>query len=621
MQLSHVKKRDGRLVAFNLERLTQSIVSAAESCDITDDFFARELAEAVALHLSKEYSEATLETNNIASAVEKVLKSTNYNEVANAYAAFRFSRKKNRALCTVLKPVQSSLINADDIFQVTSSHGQRSNSWDRSKIVLALEREANIGREHAEEIARAVEEKLLSSDLSHVTTTLIRALTDNELLTRGYTGALLQSSSVTVPFSDLELILELNKAKDLNKILGEQVTAPYTLSHTYSENVAMAHRRGIINISGLEHPFSNYEKSVIFSEENSCLENLRAVWMENLKLIINCEIYKVKFIFEPNISFSDLSVFLKEVGDYSNKFVGNEKVSFLFSVENIESIKNILLNIQPASSLNIGFYNLPKSINNFADYLSEISNHGWNVSWSESFQKNLISQKISINLPQTVYRARQRDLEGVIEEIYRSLDFTIQARKQFCIFERINEKVLPENHSAAVEIIGLSEAVSILTDSGLFENNEIAACTRVLLSTIQYGLQQASEPFRLSMSTSIDSSNFCGKRFATIDQSLFPELFGFLPLQPENIESLIPPYESILMKKNDAQSSDDFAKKVFGIFKHFELGCIPVSFDSETDKATIISLIKSKSSFTILPNKFEEPETIEINKNQLRFDI
>ena len=621
MQLSHVKKRDGRLVTFNIERLIQSIITAAESCDITDDFFARELAEAVALHLSKEYSDTTLETNNIASAVEQVLKSTNYNEVANAYATFRFSREKNRSLCTVLKPVQSSLINADDIFQVTSNHGQRSNSWNRSKIVLALEREANIGREPAEEIARAVEEKLLSSDLSHVTTTLIRALTDNELLTRGYTGALLQSSSVTVPFSDLELILEFNKAKDLNKILGEQVTAPYTLSHTYSENVAMAHRRGIINISGLEHPFSTYEKSIIFSENDFQLENLRSVWMENLKLIIGREISKIKFIFEPDHSFKDFSVFIKEVCDYSNKFAGNGKISFLFPAENIESLKNILLNIESSSSLNIGFYNLPEQISIFADYFSDISNHGWNVSWSESIFKNLISQKISINLPQTVYRARQRDLEGVIEEIYRSLDFTVQARKQFCIFERINEKVLPENHSAAVEIIGLSEAVSILTGSGLFENNESAACTRVLLSTIQYGLQQASEPFRLSMSTSINSSNYCGKRFATIDQSLFPELFGFLPLQPENIESLIPPYESILMKKNVSQTSDDFAKEVSGIFKHFELGCVPVSFDSETDKVTIISLLNSKINFMVLPNKFEKPEIIEINKNQMRFDI
>jgi len=431
----------------------------------------------------------------------------------------------------------------------------------------------------------------------------------------------LQSSSVTVPFSDLELILDCNKAEDLNKILGEQVSAPYTLSHTYSENVAMAHRRGIINISGLEHPYSTYEKSIIFSEKNAGLEDLRAVWMENLKLIIGREIYKFKFVFETDNSFNDLSIFLKEVCDYSNKFAGNGKISFLFPAENIEHIKNILLKIVPTDSLNIGFYNFPESVTNFAEHFSEISNHGWQTFWTDSLSKNLISQKISINLPQTVYRARQRDLEGVIEEIYRSLDFTVQARKQFCIFDRIDEKALPENHSAAVEIIGLSEAVSILTDSGLFENNEIAACTRVLLSTIQYGLQQASEPFRLSMSTSIDCSNYCGKRFATIDQSLFPELFGFLPLQPENIESLIPPYDSILMEKSMAQSSDDFAKKVFGIFKHFELGCVPVSFEAKTDKSTIISLLNSKINFMVLPNNFEKNIDVEINKNQLKFDI
>ena len=621
MQLFHVKKRDGRLVTFNIERLTQSIISAAAACDITEDFYARELAEAVALHLSKEFSDKTLKTNNIADAVEKVLKNTKYNEIANAYAAFRFSREKNRSLCTVLKPVQSSLINADDIFQVTSSNGQRSNLWDRSKIVIALEREANIGRNHAEEIARAVEEKLLSSDLTHVTTTLIRALTDNELLTRGYTSALLQSSSVTVPFSDLELILDSKASNDLNKILGKQVTAPYTLSHTYSENVAMAHRRGIINISGLEHPFSTYEKSISILEKDFLLGKLRELWMENISLIICQKIYKIKFIFEYYNSLIDFSGFLKEVCDYSNRFLGKGKVTFLFDSENIEDIKNILLNISPVSSLNIGFYNLPEQINKFADAFSEISKYGWTVSWSKSAFKNLISQKISINFPQTVYRARQRDIEGVIEEIYRSLDFTVQARKQFCIFDRKNDETLPKKHSAAVDIIGLYEAVAILTGTGLFENNEAMACTRVLLSTIQYGLQQAAEPFRISMFTSIDNSNFCGKRFATIDQSLFPELFGFLPLQPENIESLIPPYESILLEKKQIQSSDDFAKEVVGIYNHFDIGFVPIAFDSETDSETIVSIINSKSSFEVLPNNVGKHENIKTNKNQMRFNL
>jgi len=287
MQLSHVKKRDGRLVPFNIERLIQSIVSAAESCDITDDFFARELAEAVTLHLSKKYSDTPLETQNIANAVELVLKSTNYNEVANTFASYRFSREKNRASCTVLKPVQTSLLDANVIFHVTSNHGQRSNSWDRSKIVIALEREANIGRDASEDIARSVEEKLLSSDLTHVTTTLIRALTDNELLTRGYTAALVQSSSVTVPFSDLELILDSENINNLNKTLGEQVSAPYSLSHMYSENVAMAHRRGIINISGLEHPYSNFEKTLIISNDEILQNNLRSMWMHNLNLIVS----------------------------------------------------------------------------------------------------------------------------------------------------------------------------------------------------------------------------------------------------------------------------------------------------------------------------------------------
>jgi|GEM_PF-1250940 len=621
MHLSHVKKRDGRLVPFNIERLKQSIVAAAESCDITDDFYARELAEAVALHLSKKFSNAPLETKNIAEAVEHVLKSTNYNGVADAYASFRFSREQNRSLCTVLKPVQSSLIDADILFQVTSSHGQRSNSWDRSKIVHALEKEANIGKDGAENIARAVEEKLLSSDLRHVTTTLIRALTDNELLTRGYTGALRQSSSVTIPFSDLEFILESNKADNLNEALGKQISAPYTLSHMFSENVAMAHRRGIINISGLEHPFSIHEKSVVLSKKDFQLEKLRELWILNLKFLIGSKLSKINFVFEKPGSINDLAYFLNEVCDYSSFFANNVKIALLFPACLSGNLKTLLSDCEPVPEVMIGFYNFPRDINKFAEIFSEISNKGWKVSWSDTAITKVVSQKISLNMPQSVYRARQHDLDGVIEEIYRSLDLSVQAHKQFCVFDRTSKEALPENHSAAVEIIGLKEAVSILTGSGLFENNESAACTRVLLSSIQYGLQQASEPFGLSMLTSIDDSNTCGKRLATIDQSLFPELFGFLPLQPENIESFIPPYDTILLEKSESQTHEAFAKEVSNIHKHFSLGFAPISFYSETDKNTVTSLIKSKSSFVVLPNITEEAEAPELNENQMNFDL
>jgi len=199
--ISHVRKRDRRLVPFEPEKIIRSIDSAAQSCGHNDDFFSREIADAVVLHLEKKHSLEHPSTNDIASSINIVLISLNHDNVASAIQSFQFERENSRLRCTVWKPSQPSLFNAGFGLQVTVNNGQRTTAWDRTRIIRALEKEARISRKVAENIARTVEQKIMSSDLNRVTTTLIRAITDNELLIRGYASALRQMSSVTVPFT------------------------------------------------------------------------------------------------------------------------------------------------------------------------------------------------------------------------------------------------------------------------------------------------------------------------------------------------------------------------------------------------------------------------------------
>jgi len=92
-QLSHVRKRDKRLVPFEPEKIIRSIESAARSCRCNDNFFSREIAEAVILYLEKKYSSAHPSTHDIATAVNIVLSSLNHDNVATAFQSFSLNGK------------------------------------------------------------------------------------------------------------------------------------------------------------------------------------------------------------------------------------------------------------------------------------------------------------------------------------------------------------------------------------------------------------------------------------------------------------------------------------------------------------------------------------------------
>jgi hypothetical protein len=58
-------------------------------------------------------------------------------------------------------------------------------NWNKQHIASALEKEAQVPAELADEIASAVERRVLDSGLKRISTSLIRELVDNELFERG----------------------------------------------------------------------------------------------------------------------------------------------------------------------------------------------------------------------------------------------------------------------------------------------------------------------------------------------------------------------------------------------------------------------------------------------------
>jgi len=140
--------------------------------------------------------------------------------------------------------------------------------WDRNKIVKALREEGGVGERTAKNIAKAVEQRVLDSGIEKITTSLIRELVDNELFELGYQKKLEKQASISLPKSDIEELM-FSKSQENSNIgtnnpeaiqfsLSETALKQYALQEVFSEEVAEAHKTGMVHLHDLGHPTRIY---------------------------------------------------------------------------------------------------------------------------------------------------------------------------------------------------------------------------------------------------------------------------------------------------------------------------------------------------------------------------
>lgn len=153
----------------------------------------------------------------------------------------------------------------DISLMVDSYSDEVREDWDRQKIIEAIRREARgISEEKAKQIALLVERRLFQSKLPAVTTGLIREAIDNILLDMGILNKVGTQSVLGMPVYDLKMMLR-GKTKENSNILennpeaanlaiAENTWRQYLLQEVFSEDVALAHLRGMVHIHDLGYP-------------------------------------------------------------------------------------------------------------------------------------------------------------------------------------------------------------------------------------------------------------------------------------------------------------------------------------------------------------------------------
>ena len=201
-----VRKRDGRLVPFDLAKIAAAISKAMDAVGEPDDSFALEVAGVVELALAgRPGGGAVPSIEEVQDCVENVLVELGRAKVAKAYILYRDQRTRLREELEVQNPAGGRRSTGDPAVRVQESAG--SSTWSKGRIVTALMNEAGLPREQAAEVAARVEGRVFDSGLRRISTGLIRELVAGELVDMGQTRALARQAALGLPRHDFLRIL------------------------------------------------------------------------------------------------------------------------------------------------------------------------------------------------------------------------------------------------------------------------------------------------------------------------------------------------------------------------------------------------------------------------------
>jgi ribonucleoside-triphosphate reductase len=253
-RITRVRKRDGRVVPFDARRIADAIFRAAQSVGGEDRFLSEELAGVVGLYLERTHAGRVPRVEDVQDAVERVLVETGHGKTAKAFALHRRRRAEARGAVTVTGPDAALPLVGSDASDAVAR-------WSKARIASALVAEARLDPAEADEVARAVEGRVLASGVSRVPSSLVRALVDAELFARGRVATRERQRLVGLPKHDLLARLEgpgpggpPADPQALAEAVGEEVLRQVALEDLLPREAAAAHRAGEIHVHDLGAP-------------------------------------------------------------------------------------------------------------------------------------------------------------------------------------------------------------------------------------------------------------------------------------------------------------------------------------------------------------------------------
>jgi anaerobic ribonucleoside-triphosphate reductase len=274
------RKRSGLIVPFSWQKIELAIDRAVEEIARKhsvqkNEGLASKVARQVLQHLTTPQSEFFVhpeedgkripEIEDVQDLVEILLAENGETLTVAAYKRYRKQREMARRNIRVRgNDVTGSLDVTDaSLLLVESSTNNVNLPWDRKRIVKQILNKTDLSVELAINIAKSVENRIISSDMTIINTPLIRELVNNELMERGFSHQLRDLSLYRISKDYLENLMFTqsavnNNPEAVNMGIAELVLRQWALDTIFSPEVKRAHDTGAVHLHDLGFPTRAY---------------------------------------------------------------------------------------------------------------------------------------------------------------------------------------------------------------------------------------------------------------------------------------------------------------------------------------------------------------------------
>lgn len=262
-----IKKRDGKVTPFNLERIKTAIYKAAYTLGGRDEEKAVEVANEVARRLNNNFTVhnkiPTVDDSN--TVCVEVLREKGFDRTADKFESYSLDRQRVRKSGLTVKKKAGKADITDQMLLVQSITNETIEEFDRKKLADALEKEYQLSRDLAEMIAKETENDAYELSEKYGTknfdTQFLRRISEAHL---SMMGIPLKNSALAMPLSTIEALvfgsskensnITSNNPEAVNLGIAEYVLKQYNLRKVFSDEIAEAHNNGTVHIHDLGYP-------------------------------------------------------------------------------------------------------------------------------------------------------------------------------------------------------------------------------------------------------------------------------------------------------------------------------------------------------------------------------
>lgn len=262
------KAEKGPIVPFDASKITSAVLKAMSACGLPSEDMAKKVTRDVMKQIG-ELNQELVSFEEVQDLVERALMKRGLYDIAKAYILYREDHARARKAIKVRDKTKDKQDVTDaSMLMVQSLSSSNVSSWDRNKITQKLVEVLGMDMLEASSVAKEVENHIIGSGMTEISSAFIRETVNSVLAARGYQGQLKDLTMYQLPGEFIEDLMHTkskensnivaNNPEAVNLAIAETILKQYALEHVFDKRLKQAHISGQIHLHDLGYPIRLY---------------------------------------------------------------------------------------------------------------------------------------------------------------------------------------------------------------------------------------------------------------------------------------------------------------------------------------------------------------------------